>query len=64
MAINLEEELYGTFEAEFVGSRKTREIEVVNFVLDGNNNVLYLKGPDGTIYNWSTIIRLKKLSIK
>lgn len=61
MAIDLEEVLFGHFEMEFVGDSTPRNVEVRNFVVNGPGDILYLTGPDGTIYNWSTIIRLKRI---
>lgn len=51
----------GWFDIEFVGDPTSREIEIAHPVVNGQNHYLYLVGSDGTVYNWSTIIKLTKL---
>ncbi len=45
----------------FVGSSDFIRAEIVRVVNDGVGQYVYLQGVDGTIYNWSTITKIRKV---
>lgn len=52
----------GAYDVEFVGSPLVRRIDVQYAMYNGDAHILYLVAPDGTIYNWSTVIKIKKVA--
>lgn len=53
----------GVFDIQFVGEEKQRRGISIQFsVRDGYGRPLYLVGKDGTNWNWSTIIRVKRVA--
>ena len=59
--VDLIKEFKGPFEVEFVGDPVKRRIEIVGAIFLSDGQPAYLKGKDGTNYNWTTIISVKKV---
>ena len=51
----------GTFDVVFVGEDGPRRLVIDGKVQDTWARILYLYGPDGTIYNFSNVISIKKV---
>lgn len=53
----------GFFDIQFVGEDKPRRgIQIHHAVVDSNAHPIYLVGPDNTNWNWSNIIRIKRVA--
>ncbi len=55
-------ELCGTFNIEFVGGSSLEGVEIFNAIHDPNGHYIYLVGAYGTIYNWSNILTMKRVT--
>lgn len=52
----------GKFEIEVIGDPITRVIDVLHPLLLSTGQILYLVGPFGLTYNFSNIIKFKKVA--
>lgn len=52
----------GRFEVEVVGDPNLRIIEVLHPLITSSGQVLYLIGPNDIVYNFLTILNLRKVS--
>lgn len=55
------EMLPGVFDIEFVGDPHPRRIDIWSYISSYDAGVLYLIGQDKKVYNWSTVIWIKKV---
>lgn len=55
------ETFVGEFDIEFIGDFVPRRIHIRGPIVDYQGHNLYLLGEDETIYNWTTIISIKKI---
>lgn len=58
------DEFEGVFEVLFVGQGKYIEVTILGAIRDAYAHILYLRGLNGTIYNWSCVVIMKKVEGK
>lgn len=58
---HIQNQLSGLFYIDFAGDTAPRRVEIYEVIVTDDGHILYLRGADGVIYNWYTVISMTKI---
>lgn len=57
---NIDEDLVGPFDIEFVGDPTPRHVNVAQAIITTYPHILWLEDDEGALYPWTTIVKMTK----